>query len=180
MIDVNLYGQPSYRDGTTPKRCPITNTCSSDLILCYSFTSFLTLTILILIMNYINSGRCEHQALIDVMDSTNHMAMGGIKNTTYIATTMIPSMMDPKRPYLIWYHSIGLPVCRRRSKLLQHAHQWCLLTMGAKRLGLFFLSKFSIKPNFSWWMYLSALWVSVTFPLDLFLFAHIFTPIFVF
>lgn len=49
--------------------------------------------ILIIMIKIIVSGRHEYQALIDVVDPTDHIAMGGIKNARHIATQMILAML---------------------------------------------------------------------------------------
>ncbi len=43
-------------------------------------------------------GGHEFQALMDVVDSTNHMATGGVKDAEYLAKQFIPVMqkIDPK------------------------------------------------------------------------------------
>ncbi len=76
-------------------RCPLANILFSGLfyVLLYcSFLIFHSANFYYYIIIIITFGH-EHQALMDEVDFTDHLAMGGIKDSRHIATQMIPVML---------------------------------------------------------------------------------------
>jgi len=73
LQDAELFGLTAMGDHTTICKYPLTNV--------------------------LFAGGYEHQALIDVIDSSNHMAIGGVKDARYIASKIMPLMedIDPKK-----------------------------------------------------------------------------------
>ncbi len=101
LIDAADFGLTVFGDGATIVKCPLTNilfageifcvTCCL-LCCCWQFHKICFITNVL-------TGGYEYQVLMDVVDSSKHMAEGGIKDAEYLAKQIIPVMLraNPQR-----------------------------------------------------------------------------------
>mmetsp|Transcript_4529 Transcript_4529/g.9435 ORF Transcript_4529/g.9435 Transcript_4529/m.9435 type:complete len:217 (-) Transcript_4529:1547-2197(-) len=116
-IDAELFGLTAMGDGATICKYPLTNV--------------------------LFAGGYEHQALIDVIDSSDHMAAGGVKDARYIASKIMPLMenIDPKKELFDMVVFNGAANVQKAGRVIAVRFPKVIVCKGTEQIGSLFLTK---------------------------------------
>mmetsp|Transcript_1214 Transcript_1214/g.2749 ORF Transcript_1214/g.2749 Transcript_1214/m.2749 type:complete len:180 (+) Transcript_1214:2050-2589(+) len=111
---------------------------------------FFALTILIITIKSNILGGHEHQGLMDVVDSTDLMAMGGIRDARHIATQMISVMLEVEPNQRLFDMELfdGASSVQKAGRIIAARFPMVVVAHGADHVGSLFLVQVSKEHQF--------------------------------
>lgn len=93
-------------------------------------------------------GGHETQALMDVINSTNHMVNGGVKDAKYLAQQILPLMtkVDPDKKAFDFVLFDGAANVQKGGKVIQARFPKVIVAKGTEHVGSLFLAKVFKEP----------------------------------
>mmetsp|Transcript_13595 Transcript_13595/g.28714 ORF Transcript_13595/g.28714 Transcript_13595/m.28714 type:complete len:234 (-) Transcript_13595:83-784(-) len=146
-IGAELFGLTAMKDGATIVKCPLTNILVDMFYYLNNFTNSFVINNLSYL--FLISRGYEFHALMDVVDSTEHMANGGVKDAEYLTKQFIPVMqkIDPQYELFDMVAFDGAANVQKGGRAIAARFPRVIIIQGAGHVCSLFLAKTFKEPK---------------------------------
>ncbi len=152
LVDAELCGLTAMRDGSMIVKCDLTNMLFAGKF-CYfnNFTNSFVINCLPCL--FLISGDYEFQALMDVVNSTEHMSNEGVKDAEYLTKQFIHVMQKIYPKYELFDMVVldGAVNLQKEGQAIAARFPQIIIIQGADQVCSRFWQRHSKTPTFSFW-----------------------------